>query len=234
MPRSKHRKRPNRNNVPNGITNRPNKKNKPNYIYIAASGIIAFLVIAGLVVGSCNTGGRPQDPEYVGYSDKYVKGIGQKQPIMEFQGEPTARHVDDGVKVNYNSTPPTSGDHWNRPEDCGWTSDRRRDERLVHNLEHGHIVVNYNFGTDSGADDFEVPLREYLESYEMFNMWGVANWTDTIPLGSMALSGWGVIDAFEGIQQNRIEEFFRAYSGRLGPEFPYGLPCSMPTSNMNK
>ena len=234
MPRSKHRKRPQRNNNPARITSNRPKKNKPNYLYIAASAIIAFLVIAGFVVGDCNTGGRPQNPEGVGYSDKHIKGIGQKQEIMEIDGKPTARHVDDGVKVNYNTTPPTSGDHWNRPEDCGWTSDRRRDERLVHNLEHGHIVVNYNFGTDSSADDYEIPLRQYLESYDMFNYWVVANWTDNIQLGTMSLTAWGVMDTFQGIQEERIEEFFKAYAGRLGPEFPYGLPCSMPTSNMAK
>ncbi len=237
MPRSKHRKKPQRRNNSSNISTSNTKKNKPNYLYIGASAIIAILVIAGFAVGDCGAAinsDRPQNPETVGYSDKHVRGIGEQQQIMEIDGKPTARHVEDGVKVDYNTIPPTSGDHWNRPEDCGWTSDRRRDERLVHNLEHGHIVVNYNFGTDSNADDLEIPLKDYLESYDMFNMWGVANWTDTIPLGTMALTGWGVMDKFEGIQEDRIEEFFKAYSGRLGPEFPFGLPCSIPTSNMSK
>jgi len=234
VPRSKHRKKPQNNNRSLGLSSNRPKKNKPNYLYIAASGIIAFLVIAGFVAGSCSGPTPNQNPENVGYTNKHVKGIGEKQEIMERDGKPTARHLDDGVKVDYNTVPPTSGDHWNRPEDCGWTSDRRRNERLVHNLEHGHIVVNYNFGTDSSADDMEIPLRSYLESYRMFNTWGVANWTDTIPLGSMSLTAWGVLDAFEGIQQDRIEEFFNAYAGRLGPEFEYGLPCSIGASNMNK
>ena len=128
MPRSKHRKKPQNSNRSLGLSSNRPKKNKPNYLYIAASGIIAFLVIAGFVAGSCSGPTPNQNPENVGYTNKHVKGIGEKQEIMERDGKPTARHLDDGVKVDYNTVPPTSGDHWNRPEDCGWTSDKLPEE----------------------------------------------------------------------------------------------------------
>jgi len=44
----------------------------------------------------------------------------------------------------YNSNPPTSGWHWDTPKDWGIYSTPQVQEQLVHNLEHGGIVIQYN------------------------------------------------------------------------------------------
>ena len=43
-----------------------------------------------------------------------------------------------------NSSPPTSGPHWRHAADPGFYGTELPDEELVHNLEHGQIVVSYN------------------------------------------------------------------------------------------
>jgi len=53
-------------------------------------------------------------------------------------------HVPLGTKIEYNSNPPTSGQHnenWIRP---GVYDAPQLDEMLVHSLEHGYIIVSYN------------------------------------------------------------------------------------------
>lgn len=44
----------------------------------------------------------------------------------------------------YNSNPPTSGAHWADPQEWGVYSTPQVQEQLVHNLEHGGIVIQYN------------------------------------------------------------------------------------------
>ena len=136
MPLSKHRRR--RGRIQPGSRssdaslslNRP--KPKANWWYISASAIIAFLVIAGFVVGGASFGARGGD------SETYVKGIGIEHQIM-----PTRRHISEGTTVEYNTVPPTSGDHYARWAECGFEEFELVDERIVHNLEHGNIVISY-------------------------------------------------------------------------------------------
>jgi hypothetical protein len=53
-------------------------------------------------------------------------------------------HVPDGQRVQYAELPPASGAHWNLPH-AGWgvKDTAQDDERVVHNLEHGGIVISY-------------------------------------------------------------------------------------------
>ena len=50
----------------------------------------------------------------------------------------------DSESVFYITLPPTSGDHWERWADCGFYDSGLPDELIVHNLEHGNIVVSYS------------------------------------------------------------------------------------------
>ena len=111
MPLSKHRRRRGRAASPVGrvpsnqsVAN-PRRKKKPNYLYLAASAVIAVLVIGGFALGSANFGqsslGR------TGSSTQYVEGVGEQQSIM-----PSAAHIAGAQTASYNTTPPTSGEMW--------------------------------------------------------------------------------------------------------------------------
>ena len=189
-------------------------RRKTNYWYVAASAIIAFLVIAGFVVGGINLGGGTDS---VGRSSEYVQGVGEQHPIM-----PTRQHVPEDESVAYSTTPPTSGDHWDWWARCGFYEDGLPDERIVHNLEHGNIVVSYNLAPGADLDR----LKDFMDNFELAPAWAVTRFYDEIPEGTVALSAWGVLDTMDGIDEDRIEEFFQNYAGTLGPEFPNGAPCT--------
>ena len=123
-------------------------------------------------------------------------------------------HVDEGVRVDYNSTPPTSGEHWPRWADCGFYLESLPDERIVHNLEHGNIVVSYNFANPAQVTE----LREALQDESQFGSWGVARQYDDISNGKVALSAWGWLHIMEGVSHGDISLFFDAFAGNLGPE----------------
>ena len=173
-----------------------------------------LLVIAGFVVGGISF----QDKDSVSSSsDEYVEGVGERQEIM-----PTRIHVPEEQNVAYSTTPPTSGDHWDWWARCGFYEEGLPDERIVHNLEHGNIVVSYNL-PDGGELD---QLKGFMDNFELAPAWAVTRYYDKIPEGTVALSAWGVLDTMEGVDEDRIEKFFRSYSGTLGPEFPNGAPCT--------
>lgn len=56
-----------------------------------------------------------------------------------------ADHIPEGqLASDHNSDPPTSGEHYSQPAEAGFYEEAPADEYLVHNLEHGYIVVYYN------------------------------------------------------------------------------------------
>tara|TARA_B100001167_G_C16754251_1_gene297893 strand:- start:470 stop:1102 length:633 start_codon:yes stop_codon:yes gene_type:complete len=188
------------------ITNRRKKTNK---FYLAASLVIAVLVIASFAFASFS-GGRGSTQ--IGSAQSYVDGVGTEVPIL------TADHIAEGSLATYNSQPPTSGDHWITPAVCGFYEEGLPDERVVHNMEHGNIVVSYNLPLESDV----AALRDAIGSIGLANVWGVTRAYEGIPTGEIGLSAWGVVDNFMGVDRDRIERFFEAYSGALGPEL---VPC---------
>jgi hypothetical protein len=171
-----------------------------------ASAVIAILVIASFAIGGLGGGGRSGGN--TGDRQGYVEGVGVLQDIM-----PTANHMSIDQTVEYNTTPPTSGDHWTIPARCGFYPGGMPDEQIVHNLEHGNIIVSYNL-TDAGEID---RLSEAIDSIGLSNLWGITRFYDQIPEGQVALATWGVLDTMEGVDRDRIKAFFE-YSGNLGPE----------------
>ena len=132
---------------------------------------------------------------------------------------PTRNHVAEGIPVTYNSIPPTSGDHWPMWSRCGFYPVRIPDERLVHNLEHGNIVVSFNLTTSEEVGR----LREALEGIDISADWGISRSYDRIPAGTVSLAAWGFSDAMSGVMPERIRSFFEAFAGEQGLE---RRPCS--------
>ena len=188
-----------------------------------------------------NFGGAGQ-----GEASEYVEGIG-----VETELAPSAAHFPDNLFIadvvpsGYLTTPPTSGRHWNGWVQCGFYTSPVPDERIVHNMEHGNIVVSYNLADQAQVDE----LQDAFDDIGLSNSWGVArpydpgtvdaDGNELFPDGTIALTTWGVIDKWNvrevddadnhrivGVDKDRIERFFEAYSGKLGPEFPNGAPCT--------
>jgi hypothetical protein len=89
------------------------------------------------------------------------------------------------------------------------------DEQIVHNLEHSNIVVSYNLSTEEEVDQ----LLDALSGIGLSDVWGVTRSYDQIPVGTVALAAWGVLDTMEGVDDQRIKTFFETYAGsNIGPE----------------
>ena len=221
MPESKHRRRRG-SSVPRGArsagtlaASRPRRK-KTNRIYLIASVAIAVLVIAGFAVGGLGRGGGGGEAAR-GSNREYTNGVGLQQEPMPAGADGLNLHVENGQTVEYTTTPPTSGDHWAALANCGFYRDELPDELIVHNLEHGNIVVSYNLAGQEEIDE----LRRVISDIGLANLWGIARPYDKLQEGQVALATWGVLDTMDGVDAGRIEAFFE-YAGNLGPE---RVPC---------
>jgi len=157
-------------------------------------------------VESFTSDGRPP-----GTPDIRVIGavIGEPVPILQ-----DITHVPEGQRVDYSDSPPTSGQHWPATAPCGFYPDGLPDERVVHNLEHGNIVVSFNFTNPAQV----TALRQVLDGVRQFDDWGVARSYDKIADGQVALAAWGQLHRMDGVRPGEIGPFFEAFAGVAGPE----------------
>jgi hypothetical protein len=166
-------------------------------------GLPAILLAAGFLLGGAGFGA-----DFRG-GDEHPSSVGEPQQIML-----TKNHVPEGHRVAYNTAPPTSGDHYAQWSTCKFFRYHISDERIVHNLEHSNIIVSYNLATSKEVAE----LREAFDDIDLAAVWGLARPYRRIPEGTVAVAAWGVLDTMQGVDQDRMEDFFEAYAGVTGPE----------------
>ena len=194
-----------------GIKPRTWKKIRRWLIY-AASAIAAAAVIGGIVASSFagTGGGGPSDDESIADPN-----IGQKIALLN------RTHIPEGDPYNnYNSIPPTSGAHWG----TGWArcgiydnEEEVPDPRIVHNLEHGQVVINHNLTEEVEIDR----LKDVARSLSKRRSWMIMRPYARLSEGEVALTAWGWLDRFEGVEEERIRGFYNAHVNKA----PESIPC---------
>jgi len=127
-------------------------------------------------------------------------------------------HVPAGQDIQYPREPPTGGPHYagvtqpefyERPGEYG---------QLVHNLEHGHVVVYYD--PSAISSDAEESLRQFTERYA--DTWAavvVVQNPKENPESDYVLTAWGARLRMDDYDVDVVEAFVDEYIGR-GPENP--------------
>ena len=73
-------------------------------------------------------------------------------------------HIADGQKAtDFNSVPPTSGQHYASPANPGISDIPIQDEVQVHNLEHGQIIIQY---TCTDCPEIVEKLKPFAEKHK--------------------------------------------------------------------
>lgn len=143
--------------------------------------------------------------------------LGQEIPIAG------AEHIPEGQRAtDHNSDPPTSGQHYAQPAEAGFYEEAPPDERLIHNLEHGHIVVYYNCSglSETACEDLKGGIRQAMEAA------GVVPSTRTLKIvavprpgmeNMITYTGWGKLYRADSLDQEEFLLFVRQNRNR-GPE----------------
>jgi hypothetical protein len=119
---------------------------------LAAIALVGLVMLAGVLIWLSQRGGG--DSQEV--ADK-MRAAGCTYQTTAAEGR---EHVRDGAKVNYKTSPPTSGNHYAVPVVWSAYDAPVEPERVVHNLEHGGIVIEY------GEDVPQATVDELREEYQ--------------------------------------------------------------------
>ena len=143
---------------------------------------------------------------------------------MPIQG---TEHIEKGVvHVPYNSSPPTSGPHWNiggeGPVPWGIYDVSVANEAQVHNLEHGGIMIQYNC---SDCPELKKQLEDFYNRYvptHRIPLFPSSSKIVVAPYPDMpsriALTSWGRIDTLDSFDEDRIVKFIEAFRDKSAPE----------------
>jgi len=142
--------------------------------------------------------------------------VDQTAPGQATEIMPTRDHV--ATAVEYNTDPPTSGNHAQVPAQVGfYRTTPPSDEKLVHSLEHGNVVMYW--------DPAKLDEAQFDQLYALYtDLRGerpcliLAQRTMDKPI---ALTSWGYLAFLDGFDEGAIRAFWRDHVGQ-GPEFGPG------------
>ena len=107
-----------------------------------------------------------------------------------------ANHIPAGQTATYNTVPPSSGNHYAQWAQVGGYTEPIKNETQVHNLEHGHVMIQYRGITTDQLNELgdlirkdakKVVFAPYpdMEPALAFTSWGKIQtcdaWSDSIP-----------------------------------------------------
>jgi hypothetical protein len=131
-------------------------------------------------------------------------------------------HIDVGAEHDpYNSAPPTSGPHYATPADPGFYPNPLEPEQLVHNLEHGQVVIWYDpEAPDSAVDGIQALVEDANRRAQRSGFAEpllAAPFEGLDPGFDYALSGWRNLQSCASYSRAAIDDFRAEFQGR-GPE----------------
>jgi Protein of unknown function (DUF3105) len=106
---------------------------------------------------------------------------------------------------NWNSNPPTSGDHLVSPLPPGVYDNEQDMRALVHNQEHGYVVILYK---DIPADQVD-QLRQFVEARDRSKL-VLAPWSGLEQSG-VTLTAWQNLETLQRVNMDVVQAFVNDY-----------------------
>jgi hypothetical protein len=169
------------------------KRRRSRLVWWIVGSVAALLVVAAIVASIVFA---PAAPPTYDRGDSDGSGI---EGLETFEN--TANHVD--TAVDYEQAPPAGGDHNAVWLNCGVYTEPVPNENAVHSLEHGAVWVTYDPAQVS--DDDIAALEAQLPS--TYTVLSPYEGMDT----PIAVSAWNAQLKVDAADDERIEEFVRAY-----------------------
>ena len=116
----------------------------------------------------------------------------------------------------YTSNPPTSGPHGSSPMPFRVLDNPAPKESLVHNMEHGGVIVWVNTSDARIVQEIESVVQAALDRRRLV----VVSPYPSMEPETIALTSWTRLDKFEVSEFNksRIEDFIAIHQRRFNPE----------------
>jgi hypothetical protein len=163
--------------------------------------VVAALAIVGVIVWQGRGGQDRVSPQALAAARQQAGATG----VKEFP-EAGRNHIRaDQQPSNWNSSPPTSGDHLASPLQGG-VYDNPQDERaIVHNLEHGYVVIQYR-----GIPEDQVnQLREFARERSGAKL--ILAPYPGLERDGVALTAWRNLETMQRVNLDVVKAFVDDY-----------------------
>jgi hypothetical protein len=115
-------------------------------------------------------------------------------------------HIDPSEQPdNWNSNPPTSGDHLVTPLPPGVYDNEQDPRALVHNLEHGYVVILYKGIPPDQVDQ----LRQFVEARDGSKL--VLAPYSPLEANGVALTAWQNLETLQRVNMDVVQAFVNDY-----------------------
>jgi hypothetical protein len=183
---------------------------------------IAIIVAAGVVWLVLSDTSRNEDTRRADPIDNGVTPDEAGCGDVETAEPQEAEHIAQGDEHEpYNTNPPTSGPHYGSPLapiDSGFYTEEIEAEKVIHNLEHGQIVIYYNLDAPEETLD---EIEQLTEQEPLATL--AVPWNDIEPPSQFVLAAWGSLQECVQVSQEVVDEFRTDFQGQ-GPE-QVGVPA---------
>ncbi|HVF11995.1 MAG TPA: DUF3105 domain-containing protein [Actinomycetota bacterium] len=172
---------------------------------------IAFAVLIALAAGAF---GFKQWQEGSGALKRAMNAAGctEIKEVKELEASP---HLEAGAPdPTYNSNPPSSGKHLGNTAPWGAQDETIDKKLLVHNLEHGGVIIHYT--EDIDAED---QIQELVDSFPD----GVISQPNEDLDKPLGIAAWGRVQTCEKYDETVVKAFIKERCNK-GPE-KLGLRC---------
>jgi Protein of unknown function (DUF3105) len=176
---------------------------RSNLLTTGAAVLVGALVVGG-IIAQRNAGDGAAVDQDVGVAESEAGCTDIDDPEQQ-----PADHIEPGTShAPYSSTPPTSGPHFPTPADTGFYTSALPPEQVVHNLEHGMIVIWY-------SPDAPQEIKDEIEELtEQETAATVALPFDEIEEpNNLVLTAWGHSQTCERVSQAVVDEFRSEFQG---------------------
>jgi len=208
--------------------------------FAIVAGVVAFVAILAYVVSqSDNVPTGPADWQKAQLDDStsipgtyYPPHPGTNGQLEDGRGD-DRQHFTPGTKIPictqeqldslnvssplcYTSNPPASGPHSSTPMPFKILDNPAPKENLIHNMEHGAVVVWYNTSDQSVIDDLKSVVQDALDGRRLVVM---SQYTE-MESDTIALTSWTRLDKFSisDCSEDRVSDFIEANQRRFNPE----------------
>jgi hypothetical protein len=174
---------------------------------VAGSGILALIIVVILVVAGGGAGGAKA-------AVKTIQNQGcQYKHYPELPRTPHYTSLNPSPPPNWNSFPPTSGRHYYQPLPFGQYTQVVPEIRLVHNLEHGAVILQYGS---------QVPKSQVADITSWYRKDPNAIVVAPLPkLGDkVALTAWTQWTECTGFDAKAADAFRSAFRYKAPEKFP--------------
>lgn len=149
-----------------------------------------------------------------------LKFTNPKQPEDEnllgiFIPEQGREHIPEGTSHPvYTSNPPTSGPHYAQPAQAGIYDSELEDERVIHNLEHGHVWISYK--PSSASAELISNLKKVVDENSRMVILSPREANDSL----IALASWTRLLKLDYFDNDKIVDFIKTNRGHAPELLP--------------